>query len=200
MTDDSAEIHPLPIISAGGQCEQFWHDQGCPLSDVVHPTFPPPPTAWPTLQGAPEDGFGEAVVTCDMPEPYMFQSLDSCQKRFLWTYKKADLAPLPVVGLVLQVGNEEKFPQALGFRVSKQGPCFTALGQDGGDKRLVELELVELVKLMVLLCLILFHLVIASIAEAILMWISAEQAPSLHRVAPKYLKLVTFSNFWPFIC
>ena len=117
-------------------------------------------------------------MACDMAEPCKFPSLDSCQKRILWTHKEADPVPLPVVGLVLQVGNEEKFPQALGFRVSKQGPCFTALGQDGGDKRLVELELVELVKLMVLLCLILFHLVIASIAEAILMWISAEQMPS----------------------
>ena len=27
------------------------------------------------------------------------------------------------------------------FRVSKQGPCFTAVEEDGGDKRLVELEL-----------------------------------------------------------
>ena len=51
-----------------------------------------------------------------------------------------------VVGLVLQVGDAEKFPQAHGFegldpflRVSKQGPRFTALEEDGGDKRLVEL-------------------------------------------------------------
>ena len=28
---------------------------------------------------------------------------------------------------------------------------------------------------------------------------SAEQAPSLHRVAPRHLKLVTSSNFWPFM-
>ena len=27
------------------------------------------------------------------------------------------------------------------FRVSKQGPCFTVIEEDGGDKRLVELEL-----------------------------------------------------------
>ena len=27
------------------------------------------------------------------------------------------------------------------FRVSKQGPCFTALEEDGGDKKVVELEL-----------------------------------------------------------
>ena len=66
----------------------------------------------------------------------------------MWTHKEVDLAPHPVVGLVLQVGDAEKFPQALGFesldlffRVSKQGPCFTAIEEDGGDKRLVELEL-----------------------------------------------------------
>ena len=28
---------------------------------------------------------------------------------------------------------------------------------------------------------------------------SAEQVPSLHRIAPRYLKLVTSSNFWPFM-
>ena len=27
------------------------------------------------------------------------------------------------------------------FRVSKQSPCFTAVEEDGGDKRFVELEL-----------------------------------------------------------
>ena len=42
--------------------------------------------------------------------------------------KKVDFAPHPVIGLVLQGGDAEKFPQALGFksldsffRVSKQG-------------------------------------------------------------------------------
>ena len=39
-----------------------------------------------------------------------------------------------------------------------------------------------------------FHL---AITEASLLQISAEQVPSLHRVAPRYLKKVTFSNFWP---
>ena len=46
---------------------------------------------------------------------------------------------------------------------------------------------------------ILFSLAIAAIAEVILMWASAEQVPSLRRVAPSYLKLVTSSNFWPFM-
>ena len=86
--------------------------------------------ASPTLQRAPEDGFGEAVVSCDMPEPCKFLSLDICQKRFLWTHKEDDLALHPIVGLVLHVGDTEMFPRALGFesldlffRVSKQGRC-----------------------------------------------------------------------------
>ena len=54
-----------------------------------------------------------------------------------------------------------------------------------------------LVKLMVLLHHVLFSLAIAANAKAILMQISAEQVPSLHRVASRYLKLVTSSNFWP---
>ena len=85
------------------------------LFDVVHPAFPLPTTASPTLQGALEDGFGEASVT--------------------------------VGGLVLQVGDAEKFPQALGFEGmdlclrQQTGSCFTDIEEDGSDKRLEELEL-----------------------------------------------------------
>ena len=50
-----------------------------------------------------------------MPEPYKLPSLDSCQKKLLWTHKRVDLALHPVVGLVPQAGDLEKFPQALGF-------------------------------------------------------------------------------------
>ena len=57
------------------------------------------------------------------------------------THKEVDLALHPVVGVVLQVGDAEKFPQARGFEsldpffgVSKQGPCFTAREENGGDK------------------------------------------------------------------
>ena len=66
----------------------------------------------------------------------------------MWTQKEADLALHPVVGLVLQEGDTEKLPHALGFknpdpflRVSMQGPCFTAIEEDGGNKRLLQLEL-----------------------------------------------------------
>ena len=63
----------------------------------------------------PSSGFEEAVMAFDMPKPCKFPSLDSCQMRFLWTHKEADLALHPVFGLVLQVGDVEKFTQALGF-------------------------------------------------------------------------------------
>ena len=46
---------------------------------------------------------------------------------------------------MLQVGDAEKFPHALGFksldpffRVGVQGPCFTATEENGVDKRLVK--------------------------------------------------------------
>ena len=101
-----------------------------------------------------------------MPEPCKLLSFDSCRKRFLWTHKEVDLAPLSVVGLELQAGDTEKFPRALGFkslnsffRIGKQGPCFTAEEVGGGDKRLVEL-LNLLAKLMALHCQILFSLAI----------------------------------------
>ena len=55
-----------------------------------------------------------------------------------------------------------------------------------------------LVKLTKLLHQIQFNLAIATTAVVILMLIYAEQVPSLHRVAPRYLKQVTSSNFWLF--
>ena len=83
-----------------------------------------------------------------MPKPCKFPSLDSCQKRFLWNHKEVDLTPHPVISFVLQVGDTEKSVYALDlnslpfFRVSNHSPCFTATEENGGDKRLVELELV----------------------------------------------------------
>ena len=71
------------------------------LFDVVHPAFPYADHASPTPQDALKDGFGEAFMACDMPEPCKFLSLDSCQKRFLWTHTEVDLGPHPVAGLVL---------------------------------------------------------------------------------------------------
>ena len=66
------------------------------------------------------------------------------------------------------------------FRLSKQGPCFTAVEEDGGNKKLAALELE---KLMVLHSQILFGLAIAVIAETIMIPTSAEQVPFSHGVA-----------------
>ena len=66
-----------------------------------------------------KNGSGEAAVACDMAEPCKFPSLDSCQKRILWTYKWVDLAPHPVVDLVFQVRDAQKFPLALAGGVER---------------------------------------------------------------------------------
>ena len=135
-------------LSAGGPCGQIWHRQGCPLFDIVHPAFPLPTTASPTLQGALKDGFGESVVACDMPKLCNLLSLDSCQKRLLWTHKEVDLAPHPSYCSSApsrrcgDVSSGTWFRKPVSFSsLSKQDPCFTAMQQNGGDKRLVELYL-----------------------------------------------------------
>ena len=93
--------------------------------------------------------FREAVMARNMPESCKFPSLDSCQDRFLWTHKEVDLscsapsgwsyAPRRRCGDVSS-GTWFRKPGSF-FRVSKQGPCFTAMEENGGDKRLAELEL-----------------------------------------------------------
>ena len=98
-----------------------------------------------TSQGALKDGFEDAFVVCDMSKPCTFLSLGHCQKRFPWTHKGIDLAPHPVVGFLLQEGDTEKFPHALGFKsldlfFSQQaGSMLHSQEEDGGDKRLVKL-------------------------------------------------------------
>ena len=71
---------PLPVFSAGCPCEQFWHGPGCSLFEAVHPVFPLPTTESPTHTGTLKDGFGKAVMACDMPEPWKILPLDRCQK------------------------------------------------------------------------------------------------------------------------
>ena len=106
FSGDSPQVF---FFSARGPCEQFWREQGCPLFDVIHPEFPLLTMVSPTLQGALKNGFGEAVVACDMPEPCKFLSLDSCEKRSLRTHKEVNLATHPVSSLVLQIGDRESY-------------------------------------------------------------------------------------------
>ena len=65
-------------------------------------------------------------------------------EEFLWTHKDVDLASHPVLGLVLQVGDAEALDFEsldLFLRASKQGSYFIAIDEDGGGKRLVQVEL-----------------------------------------------------------
>ena len=63
--------------------------------------------------------------------------------------RSVDVVPHRVVGLALQVGDAEKFTRTIGFKsldpflkVSKQGPCLTAVEEDEGDKKsLIQLKL-----------------------------------------------------------
>ena len=70
-------------FSVGGHWQQLWHGQGCSLFDIVHPAFPLPTTASPTIRSALKDGFGEATMAHDMPKPCQSHALDICQNRFL---------------------------------------------------------------------------------------------------------------------
>ena len=136
----------LPLFSAGGCCEQFWHGQKCPLlccsssiSSADHSVTHLPKST--------KDGSKEAVMACDMPELCEFPSLDSCPKRSLSTHK----GPCFALGRwsCAPSGRREKFPQALGFerlipylRVRKPCPASMAIKKDGDDKGLIQLGLV----------------------------------------------------------
>ena len=53
--------------------EQFWHEQEFPLWRCPS-SMSSADRGSPTLQGALKDGYGEAVVACDMPEPVYIYS------------------------------------------------------------------------------------------------------------------------------
>ena len=138
---------PFPVFPPGGSCDQFWHGQEYPLF-VVLPALPLLTAASPTLQGALKNGFGEAVVAYDTPKLCRFLSLDSCQKKFLWTYKDVDLAPHHSRWCCAPSETNGKVfsctwfwkPGSFLFRFSWQGPCFTAVLEDEGDRILVVLK------------------------------------------------------------
>ena len=55
-------IQQRPVFSVRGHRGQFWEGQGFSLFNFVHQAFPLLTTALPSLQGAPKDGFGQAVL------------------------------------------------------------------------------------------------------------------------------------------
>ena len=83
-------------------------------------------------------------MACDMPDPHEFPSLDSCQKRFLWAHKEVDPASHPVAGLVLQVGDAEKFPQALGLESQDAFPSAPQWGAADAEIKVPSGENTEL--------------------------------------------------------
>ena len=138
---------------------------------------------------------------CDMPEPCKFLSLDSCQKRFLWTQERVGLAlhshwSCAESSRCGEVSSSTWF-QRPGSFLSETASRVCVSQPDKRMEVTRDLQSLNLlVKVMTLHCQILFSLTTAAIAEAILMRTSAEQLPFLHRVAPRYLKLVTSSNYW----
>ena len=75
MRDDSTETFfqsflQEALVSSSGLSRNVH-----PHCDVFRPAFPLPTTASPLLQGALEDGFGEAAVESDMSELRRFPSL-----------------------------------------------------------------------------------------------------------------------------
>ena len=82
-------------------------------------------------------------------------------------------------------------------------PRGLGIGDDDDERRMeVTRDLYSLnllVKLMALHRPVLPSLAIAALAEAILRRTSAEQVPSLYRIVPTCLKLVTSYNFRPFM-
>ena len=110
MRDDSAEIVfqcflQEALVGSSGL------GQGSPLFNAVHPAFPLPTTAYPTLQGVMKDNSGEAVVACEIPNhasfrlltvttklAYLTENVFSYKKRFLFAYKKLNPPPHPAGG------------------------------------------------------------------------------------------------------
>ena len=80
-------------------------------------------------------------MTCDVPEPCKFPSLDSCQKRFLWIHKEVDLAPHPVVGDNSALHNEEEKMAATTPRLQQQGPLLPTLQRKGREDPVIQLRL-----------------------------------------------------------
>ena len=84
-------------------------------------------------------------VTC--PSHASFRLLTVARRSSCGTTRQLILLRAQSLVLCSKVEDTKKFPQALGFesldpffRVSKQVLCFTAIGEDGCDKRLAELK------------------------------------------------------------
>ena len=97
MRDNSAEILfwlilQEALVSSFGMGRDVHFFCSSSISSADHSVAHPPRSL--------KVSYGLAVMACNIPEPCKFLSLDSCQKRFLWsqwTHKEADLASHPSV-------------------------------------------------------------------------------------------------------
>ena len=134
----------------------------------------------PTLKTVLKDGFGEAVTVCYMPKPCKLFPMTVARKGSCRPTRKLTLLYTKPLVLCSKQEVQRSFLRhlvskawILFFRVSKQGPCFTAIVEDGGNKRLGQLELARQVDGVTSK----YSLAIATIAEAILMWTCIELLP-----------------------
>ena len=75
ITDDPTEILYQSFLHGALVSSLAWAD----MSTLWRCSFSISTKASPTLQGAPKDCLGEAVVVCDMPEPCNFPSRIACE-------------------------------------------------------------------------------------------------------------------------
>ena len=181
-------------LSMGGHHKQFWHGQRSPLLDVVHPAFPLMTMVLPTVQETLKYGLVlERLswhITCpkcvliswqllqDIPDPWGPARKLSCSTPSFRSYAASGKCGV----------SSGIWCWKPGFFFSVSRVSHSHRGR--GDKRHVQLELPHQT---------LFNLAITAMAEATMMWIFAEQVPSLARVALRYLKLVFSCNFWAFM-
>ena len=128
---------PLPVFSAGGRGEQFWHGQGCPLFelDVIHPALRLRPQHH-VLSKVPWRMVLEKLlrrVTCRNHASFRLLAVARCscgptrksilfRTQWLVSCSKQEMRR----SLLKAFGLEGLDPF---LRVSEQGSCFTAIGK-----------------------------------------------------------------------
>ena len=179
--DDSAEIffqsflrRPLWAVLAQAWNGPTGMGTECPFFNDVHPVF--------------------LLLTT--------VSLDRCQKRFLWTHKEVDLALHPVIVLVFEVGDTEMFPWVLSFESLDpflQGQQAESMfcSYRGGWRWWETCRALTCLRSW-WCCTARFRFIWPLLPLLRQSWcgLLLSRLPSLHRIAHRYLKLVTHSNFW----
>ncbi|KAH3843247.1 hypothetical protein DPMN_116758 [Dreissena polymorpha] len=141
--------------------------------------------------------------SCLVTKPSQLSSFNGRKLRLLGTNKCCSPLSDVLVCLVLRVGNAEQSSDTFMFEclyhafcVRVKRPGLAAKEYDGDYEGRLEHVLGKLMEQLVHN---MHSLAIAAVAMAIFIRTSAALVPSLNRVAPKYLKLVTSSSFLLFM-